>query len=67
MRGLNTKMQSIEEMAKKEYEKEMCVFKAACAMAKDQCYVCDGFDYNCESYEIQLECKKIKDGLYDDY
>ena len=50
---------SLKQMAKKERKFEMCVFKQACAMAYDKCYICDGFDYNCTSYQIQIETDRL--------
>ena len=28
-------------------------------MAFDACYICDGYNFNCESYQIQLNAKEV--------
>ena len=53
-------MLSLDEMAKREYNKDKCVYKRAHAMAYDGCYNCDGFDYNCSSYQLQKRANQIK-------
>lgn len=52
------KMLSIEEMVKKEADGDKCIYKRANAAAFDYCYICDGFNYNCESYQLQMSAKE---------
>jgi hypothetical protein len=35
-------------------EPKMCIFKQASATAREECYMCDGFDLNCENYKLQV-------------
>jgi hypothetical protein len=58
---------SLETMARKESEKEMCIFKQASAIPSYECYECDGFNYNCESYKIQLIAEKISKSKFFEY
>jgi len=43
-------------------EPKMCIYKQASAMAFDKCYLCDGFDINCENYKLQM---LIEEGYFD--
>ena len=35
-------------------EPKMCVYKQACATAREECYICDGFNKDCENYKLQI-------------
>lgn len=54
-------MNSIEQMVEIENNKELCVFKKAHCNMHDACDVCDGFNYNCESYSIQIKYVSLDD------
>ena len=49
---------SLETIAEEENREDECVYKKAHCYCYIECKKCDGYNYNCSSYEIQQSIKK---------